>query len=178
MTEQEIINILKENKDKGIAYLFLPEEVWNWIEENFNDQKLMYLKPNGRWEFFSETDFDDYDNVIFALPDDYEVKREPKGEWVEFEIDDLIFSYFPNRKEDARSAYFWFEYDSFLKDSLNWQRGFTAFGGWQYEDSKRWYLAPAVKLQDGKMWNSYIIEESGEATPVIPVKIRFWKENK
>lgn len=37
MTEQEIINILKENKARGIAFMFLLEDVWNWIEENFND---------------------------------------------------------------------------------------------------------------------------------------------
>lgn len=76
MTEQEIINVLKENKTKGVAYLFLPEDVWDWIGENFNNPKLMYLAPNGQWRLFSETDFDDCDNVAFALPDDYQIKKE------------------------------------------------------------------------------------------------------
>jgi hypothetical protein len=174
MTEQEIVNVLKENKNKGIAYLFLSEDVWEWIGENFNNPKLLYLAPNGKWELFSETDFDDYDNVVLALPDDYEVKQESKGEWVEFEIDQKgNFHCFMN---GDMHYFFWANWNAFLTEADS--SGYTTFGGWQYEGSKRWYLAPAVKLQDGEMWNSYVIEQSGEATPVAPVKIRFWREAK
>lgn len=80
MTDQEIINILKENKTKGIAYLFLPQEVWDWIGENFNNPNLLYLAPNGKWEFFHETDFDDYDNIVFALPDMYALSEDKEEE--------------------------------------------------------------------------------------------------
>ena len=73
MTEQEIINILKENKTKGIAYLFLSEEVWDWIRENFDKSNLLYLDSMGNWQYFKDADFDDYDNVVFALPDMYEL---------------------------------------------------------------------------------------------------------
>jgi hypothetical protein len=182
MTEKEKVEYLKENKTKGIAYLFLPQDVWDWIGENFNNPSLVYLAPNGKWEQFSKTDFDDYDNIVFALPDDYEAKEEPKGEWVEFDIDpkskDFLVDVEKENSNDCNEYYFWFEVERFLRDSIDNDRGYTAFGGWQYEGSKRWYLAPVVKLKDSDYWNSYVIKESGEAKPTIPVKIRFWREAK
>lgn len=177
MTEQEIVKILKENKIKGIAYFFLPEETWNWIQENFNNPNLIYLAPNGDWLYFKDADFDDYDNIVFALPDMFNLPPKPQSGWEEFEINQrgqflVLFT------QDLRYYFNWFEWWRLLDKSIDYNYGFTAFGGWQYDDSKRWYLAPAVKLQDGKMWNSYIIEEKGEATPAIPKKIRFWRETR
>lgn len=37
MTEQEIINYLKENRNKGIALYFMPEEVQDYIWEHQDD---------------------------------------------------------------------------------------------------------------------------------------------
>lgn len=78
MTEQEIINILKENKTKGVAYLFMPEEVSEWVWKHLAEPKLLYLNPRGDWKEFNARYLDDYsyENVIFALPDDYKVKEE------------------------------------------------------------------------------------------------------
>lgn len=179
MTEEEIVQYLKMNKNIGIVFKFMPEEV----------RELVYITPISIFRFFdgkewikSEKPFI-RDNDIICLPDNYELKKiEKTGEWVEFEIDEGgDFGYLAKSEKNDRyksSYYSWDSWQKFLEDSRLNERGFTTFGGWQYEDSKRWYLAPAVKLQDGKMWNSYVIEESGEATPVIPVKIRFWKEYK
>lgn len=175
MTEQEIISVLKENKTKGIAYLFLPEDVWEWIGENFCDPKLMYLAPNGKWESFSETDFDDFDNIVFALPEYYEAKKESKGEWVEFEIlQDSRFRYFA--ADNSVNCYLWHEWSRFLTESFQEKWGFTTFGGWLCENDNRWYMAPAIKLKtDNYYWNSYTAEKE-EVKPAIPVKIRFWRE--
>ena len=105
------------------------------------------------------------------------MKLEQKGKWVEFEIDKDSFEIeYGNADCPKLEDFGWWDWQGFLSYCRQEGLSFTAFGGWQYENSKRWYLAPAVKLQDGDLWNSYVIEESGEATPVIPVKIRFWKE--
>lgn len=183
MTEQEIINTLKENKTKGIAYLFLSEEVWEWIGENFRDPKLMYLAPNGKWESFSETDFDDFDNIVFALPEYYEAKKESKGEWVEFEIlQDSRFRYFA--ADNSVNCYLWHEWSRFLTESFQEKWGFTAFGGWLYDKSGGgdWVLSPQVGLIDDSGNAPFILNqyshtyEKERITPAIPVKIRFWRE--
>lgn len=170
MTEQEIIDYLKKNKKEGRILAFMPEEVRDWCEKHLCEKHLKELLvwQSHRWYKFDADDICTDDAV--TLPDDYPYpKQESKGGWMEFEIDD-DGTFFVNGL-----TVLWFNWQHVLSDSYGKKDGFTAFGGWQYEDSKRWYLAPAVKLQDGKMWNSYIIEESGEATPVIPVKIRFWR---
>lgn len=172
MTEQEIINTLKENKTKGIAYLFLSEEVWEWIGENFRDPKLMYLAPNGKWEPFSETDFDDYDNVVFALPDYYKVKQELSGEWVEFEIEDFCFAY--SHSVGTSHLFDWFDWGFFLKASKKQGWGFTAFGGWQYESNGYWLTEPHVIGKEVLL--TTLTDYNEDCKPAIPKKIRFWRE--
>lgn len=184
MTEQETITALKENKTKGVAYLFLSEQVRDWVHDKLFDKILLVLDSMGNFIPFDDVEeglinTEDYDNVVFALPDDYEAKEESKGEWVEFEINEGKFSFIPSDVNGLDGVIeSWWNWQEFLTVSSKFHLGFTAFGGWQYENDDRWYLAPAVKLQDDEMWNSYVIEESGEATPVIPVKIRFWRESR
>ena len=171
MTEQEIVKYLKDNKSKGVAFAFMPKEVQDWV--NDASRKIVYLIfKSGLWEDLPiEATANEED--VFALPDSFQIQQEKKDGWVEFEIKSGVFDY------DDR-VFDWWDWGCFL----NYCKGFntddfTSFGGWQYEDSKRWYLAPAVKLNDGDLWNSYfVIGESQDATPVIPVKIRFWREAK
>ena len=80
MTEQEVIDFLKNNKTKGIAYLFLPKEVKDWVDNNFNCISLLALQRDGEWDLVFNHDYDSYSNIVFALPDDYETKKENKGE--------------------------------------------------------------------------------------------------
>lgn len=175
MTEQEIIEYLKENKNEGKILSFMPEEVRKWCE--INKKELLVWQSNSWYKF-------DADNICtddaVTLPDDYKVKEESKGEWVEFNVNSKGEITVNIDDDNEPTVFYWNEWGVVLNYSRNSRNKakYVAFGGWQYEDSKRWYLAPAVKLQDGEMWNSYVIEESGEATPVIPVKIRFWKEYK
>lgn len=172
MTEQEVIEYLKENKNKGIALLFVPEDVLDWINNNYSNPKLLYLAPNGRWEKFSETDFDDYDNVVFALPDYYELPQKPSGEWVEFEIDQR--GNFHCFKDNDMHYFFWTNWGIFLKAFSD---EYTAFGGWKFKDCEAWYITPQVFLDD----HHVIVTFKGEGNsvkPAIPCKIRFWREAK
>ena len=168
MTEEEIIQYLKMNKNIGIVFKFMPEEVKEWCRKY---SKKLYWYDVDCW---SNGGFEKrlYDDKIYALPEDFQIKKEQKGEWVEFEIEDSCFAY--SHSVGTSHLFDWFDWGFFLKASKMQGWGFTAFGGWQYEDSKRWYLTPAVKLH-GDLWNSYVIEEIEDATPIIPVKIRFWK---
>lgn len=183
MTEHEIINYLKENKNNGIAFHFMPEDVRIWCLSSINYQKLLQFNGDN-WDSTDDV-FAGYKvdkTKVFSLPENFELKQKTKCRWVEFAIDkngDFEISGIENDK-NITIVYNWTQWNKPIRDnaSKNFVNGCCSFGGWQYEDSKRWYLAPAVKLQDGKMWNSYIIEECGEATPVIPVKIRFWREIK
>lgn len=177
MTEQEIIQYLKDNKDdgKGVSLGNMPEEVQEWIGRKFKPlEDILVMTHDMDW-----CPIDDFLNLPFALSDNYELPQKLGGKWVEFEINKGKFNFIPSDMNGLDGVIeSWWNWQEFLTVSSKHNLGFTAFGGWQYEDSKRWYLAPAVKLQDGEMWNSYVIEQSGEATPVIPVKIRFWKEYK
>lgn len=169
MTEQEIVNVLKENKNKGIAYLFLPEDVREWISEDFNNPKLMYLAPNGKWEFFHETDFDDCDNVVFTLPKYYRVKQESSGEWVEFEIDQK--GNFHCFIDGDIHYFFWANWNVFLTKADFSE--FTAFGGWQYEDDGTWFTTPQMFAQE---CFATLVDYDEICKPAIPTKIRFWRE--
>lgn len=182
MTEQEIVSVLKENKTKGVAYLFLPEQVRDWVQDKLFDKILLVLDSVGNFIRFEDVEeglinTEDYDNVVFALPGDYEPKQESKGEWVEFEIDSDGFFAFRFSDNNVPKFFFWWNWQKFLESSHQSNWGFTAFGGWLYENDNRWYMAPAIKLKtDNYYWNSYTAEKE-EVKPAIPVKIRFWRES-
>lgn len=189
MTEQEIINILKENKEKGVAYLFLPEQVRDWVHDKLFDKILLVLDSMGNFIRFEDVEeglinTEDYDNVVFALPGDYEPKQESKGEWVEFEIDSDGFFAFRFSDNNVPKFFFWWNWQKFLESSHQSNWGFTAFGGWLYDKSGGgdWVLSPQVGLIDDSGNAPFILNqyshtyEKERITPAIPVKIRFWRE--
>ena len=175
MTEQEIVQYLKDNMEKGIAFHFMPEDVRIWCLSSINYQKLLQ---------FNGDSWDSTDDVfaghkvdttkVFSLPEVFKLEEKSKGKWVEFEIDQK--GNFHRLMNGDMHYFFWANWNTFLAEAYSF--GYTAFGGWQYENDERWYLAPAIQLKDGTVWNSYVIEECGEVKPVIPVKIRFWREIK
>lgn len=174
MNEQEVVEVLKGNKNKGIANLFLHEEVRDWVSEHFDEPKLLYLNPLGNWEKFDVCDFDDYDNIVFALPDDYKVKQESKGEWVEFKIDQK--GNFHHFADGDMHYFFWANWGIFLKAFPD---EFTAFGGWQYPNCGAWYMNPKILLSDAidTHYADVLFQgEQAECKPAIPVKIRFWRK--
>lgn len=176
MTEQEIVNILKENKNKGVADLFLPGEVSDWIAENLNNSNLLYLDSMGNWAYSKDADFDDYDNVVFALPDMFDLPPKIQSGWVEFDINErgqflVIFT------QNLRYYFNWFEWWRLLEKSIDYNYGFTAFGGWQYPNSQYWFTTPEFRVGEigyVSAWDS----TKQEPKPAIPIKIRFWRESR
>ena len=183
MTENEIINILKENKTKGIAFGFMPKEVKEWCSKN--DSNLVYYSVNGTW--FSGDNRSIFDmNEIVALPDSFQIQQEKKGGWVEFKIDgdgdfNLKDDGTESTKDEGRDfGFHWSAWGEFLKCSINEKWHYTAFGGWKYPHSNAWSMSPQVQLGRGAQNYSgyYSTGLEDDTRPAIPTKIRFWRSSK
>lgn len=172
MTEQEIVNILKENKKKGVADLFLPGEVSDWIAENLNNSNLLYLDSMGNWRYFKDADFDDYDNVVFALPDMFALPPKTQTGWVEFDIDQK--GNFHCFMDNDMYYFFWANWNVFLTKAYSF--GYTAFGGWQYESNGYWLTESQVIGKEGLL--TTLTDYNEDCKPAIPIKIRFWRESR
>lgn len=173
MTEQEIIYCLKENKIKGVAYFFLPEQVRDWVHDNLYEKCLMVLDSFGKFIFLDDVETglintDDYDNVVFTLPDNYKPKQEPKGEWVEFDVDQK--GNFHCFIDGDIHYFFWANWNVFLTEADS--SGYTVFGGWQYKNCNIWFTAPQLQSSDGIVCDGY----DNNDKPLTPIKIRFWRE--
>lgn len=169
MTEQEIIECLKNNHKNGIALGFLPDEVRQWV----------YINPISIFRFFDGKEWIKSknivirDNDIICLLDNYELKNlEKTGEWVEIELKDGKFY-------DIQQGLFysWYEW---LK-IMSVHPSFTHFGGYYYgiEPIPRWYMTECVAPTDcnGSIYTSYT-DGDKNIKPLTPKKIRFWRENK
>ncbi len=164
MTEQEIINALKENKNEGKVLSFMPEDIQKWCEEH--KKKLLVWQSNSWYKF----DADDIctDDAV-TLPDDYKVKQEQTGEWIVCEI----------KKNDCffinGHYYHWSEWNTCLTQNHDWLK---AFGGWKFKEYKSWHVDPILEVVTEKETfpvTSYVPLE--EVKPLTPEKIRFWRES-
>lgn len=179
MTEEEIVSCLKENKNKGVAFCFMSEDVWNWVREHLDESKLLYLSPRGDWESLKDIDFDDFDNFVFALSDDYELPHKPSGEWVEFGIKkNGRFTAFDVDDNDHQISFSfgWHQWSEFLECSYKHDLGYTDFGGWQYESDSYWLTTPHVIGKEGLLTTLTNYDE--DCKPALPLKIRFWRESR
>lgn len=173
MTENEIIQILKDNKRNGIAFGFLPDEVIQFASKH--KENLKFHDIDGFWietKYQHEEGYDISIHAIVCLPEDFELKKEAEGEWAEFEIrEDGYFN-------SDIGLHLWFEWQRFLKFSYNHDIGFTAFGGWRYKNDDVWYMSPLIDSYNHNCHcycNMYKDNEKN-IIPSIPVKIRFWKK--
>jgi len=74
MTEQEIVNYLKDNKTEGRIFLFMPEEVRKWCRKHYSSLHY-YVYEDGIFESMNISNGDEIcDNEIIALPDDYVIE--------------------------------------------------------------------------------------------------------
>lgn len=74
MTEQEIVNYLKDNKTEGRIFLFMPEEVRKWCRKHYSSLHY-YVYEDGIFESMNNSNGDDIcDNEIIGLPDEYEIE--------------------------------------------------------------------------------------------------------
>ena len=176
MYEKEIIEFLKSNKTKGIAFKFLPEEVQEWIKNHWQDCAI--LTAGGAWDttrhyltnesfgLDSDFDFDDGNRAfyVFCLLASYKL-----WELVEFEIDDDGFFY-PYMGEDDDSSYMWCHYIELMANDNDF-----IFAGLQYPDAAAWFMGPCIRFEGGS-YASTSYHPDSELQPAIPKKIRFWRK--
>lgn len=165
MTEQEVIEYLKNNKNEGRIISFMPEEVKRWCEKHI---KELLVWQSHRWYDAVDICTDD----VVTLPIDYQVKEKPSGEWIEFELKDGMFY-----EVQRGTFYSWHEWIKFMADNPS----FTHFGGYYYgiEPVPRWYMTECVAPTDcnGSIYTSYT-DGDKNIKPLTPKKIRFWRESK
>ena len=152
------------------------------MHDKLFDKILLVLDSMGNFIPFDDVEeglinTEDYDNVVFALPDDYEAKEESKGEWVDFEINEGKFSFIPSDVSGLDGVIeLWWNWQEFLTVSSKFHLGFTAFGGWQYECHGYWLTEPQVIGKESLL--TTLTDYNEDCKPAIPTKIRFWRESK
>lgn len=178
MTENEIIQILKDNKEKGIAFGFLPDEVIQFTLKH--KENLKFHDSEGFWidtECQHKEGYEISIHEIVCLPEDFELKNKSEDEWIEFDIDKNGQFTVEFCKGSLDYCYDWFNWWKLLEKSKEYDYGFTAFGGWQYKNCKAWFMQTMLFQED-----HYISCEFGNETckiePAIPIKIRFWRISK
>lgn len=161
MNEKNIIQYLQANKRLGVAFAFMPKEVQEWARKNSMKLCCYTRQPiESTYKWMLDGSYKQiYQDELYALPDDFE----PEGCWVEYDIKEGRFY-----EETHGIFYAWHEWSKCMSDNPR----FTGFGGWLFDGDDGWYTTPCIKeCNNGSLWN-YI---NGEAKPVIPIKIRFWK---
>lgn len=164
MTEQEIISYLKENKCKGVAFVFMSEDVKKWCRQH-KDEKIFIAYRGDRWDIGSCICCN-Y-NGIYSLQDDYEIKPEFKAHYEEFEIDKDGFFYV--KKGSDIIYYHWFNWQKFIRENFD---KYNNFGGWLFDD-KLWSTNVLMSDIDSDM--SAYSGKDKTVMPVTPTKIKFWR---
>lgn len=171
MTELEIIEYLKQNKEKGTAFIFMPQEVRRWCDDHRLDKQI-FMRYIGAWIVLTYVDsFDARD--VYALSEDYEQKAQFEPHWEEFEINkDGMFLIDEDTEKGIFYAHmYWFEWERFLSQNPRYNN----FGGWLYVDSEKkptWYTSPRIDV--GGLDFTYAPIDV-ESKPAYPTKIRFWR---
>lgn len=165
INEQAIIKYLKENKYKGVAFGFMPQDVKDWCLKHRFD-KFLNVFDDDAW-IVPDSALLCYSSDIYCLPEDYEPKHEFKHDWEEFKIDEDGYFEFNGKKyyyrEDAR-----FETENRDK--------FKGFGGWLCADGK-WRTYPVLYEEIGD--NACFGGVGGcDCEPAVGTKIRFWRYKK
>lgn len=167
MNEQQIVDYLKENFTRGVAFRFMPNEVQRWCMKHRDEDIFFRFSEEYGWGS-KQLKICCLNSSVYALDHDYELKPEFfKQDWVEFEIDENgMFSFEGKRyyyREDAR-----FEIENRDK--------FKGFGGWLSCDGN-WRTYPALyrEIDDIACYNGSC---DCECEPAVPLKIRFWRLKK
>lgn len=175
MTEQEIVNYLKENKNKGVAFSFMPQEVRDWCEDHKNNTIFCAYWQNGWCEGI---DINCYAHEVYALPDDYEM-AEFEPHWEEFPInkDGMFFMI-----SDKVYHYYWWNWIDFLNCHHD---EYNDFGGWVYEsphsdgEKVEFLVTSPHILERNKDLSAFIVlNGKNETRPAYPTKILFWRYKK
>lgn len=143
INEQAIIKYLKENKYKGVAFGFMPQDAKDWCLKH-RDDRILDVFDDDAW-IVPDSALLCYSSDIYCLPEDYEQKSQFKPYLQEFEIDEDGCFEFEGKhyyyREDAR-----FETEN--------RDRFKGFGGWLCADGEwRTYQALYWHIGDVECYN-------------------------
>lgn len=172
MTEKEIIAYLKENKNKGVAFAFMPSEVQEWCRKHCNEQ-IFHIFDDDRWPNY-KTIINCYSYNVYCLAEDYESKTEFKPHWEEFDInsDGYFIEEESNECQQPPVEFRWWIWQNFLTKHSD---KYNAFGGWLF-NNKTWCTNPQIiNEEEGIAIVSDTITKDRFCEPMIPTKIRFWR---
>ena len=166
-----------ENRNRAIQEALF-EKGGKWQNIKTNDTQLLdamylaYAPKKGlsyglSIENFIESDFSE---VTFnqALDLIKQVKPENKGEWVEYDIDEDLYTKIEGKKWSINR----------LIEIIRGNEKIKAFGGIQYIEPKsgiksNFVGSPLITFQHGIFYDYSL----GDCLPVYPHKIKFWVEN-
>lgn len=185
MKESEIIQYLKDNREKGVCFKCMPQEVKEWMVKVKNRIYCMVLDSDGEWDSLENTSDRDYtlDEVgadsVWCLPSDFSARKSKSG-WVEFDInsDGYFHTEYLIDHGEGRSSHVC-HYTEWNKMLIHYaDNSYTNFGGFQYAGLDTWFMSHNVKYGGGGHAEWYRDKDSDNVFPETPVKIRFWKEVK
>jgi hypothetical protein len=161
MTEKEIIQYLKDNRIKGVAFGFMPEDVRIWCHNN--RKSLLIGSIRGTWESVFKQSESLNKFVIVCLPEDFRLEVETEIEYEDFDID-----------EDGYFTvdgfhYLWCCWQDFL---MEYSPRYINFGGWQYDGCDDWFMNPHIFYNDRLLEHYQNVEK---IKSILPIKIRFFK---
>lgn len=159
MTEQEIIDYLKGNKQEGVAFAFMPGKVQEWCRKHHHER--IFSAYSDKWG--EKTNIVCSNGCVYCLLKDYEPKPPFEPHWEEFNIENGVFRF----NDDG---YRYWEVEKFLSDYVGY---FNAFGGWLYSGGGFW--STNAMIHSG----CNLVDRVGDVrdvTPAIPTKIRFWRK--
>ena len=183
MEENEIVQYLQDNKEKGVCFKFMPQEVKKWVVKAKNRKYCMVLDSDGEWDSLEDTSDRDYtlDEVgadsVWCLPSDFPI-RKSNSDWVEFDVDKNGYfhtEYLIDHGEghSNRSCH----YTEWNKMLIHYaDNSYINFGGFQYKDSDIWFMSLMAKHSNGNFVPSYGNNEM--VSLETPVRIRFLKKVK
>lgn len=170
MNNKEIVDYLIKNRDNGVAYRWMPEDVKVWLtvyRSKISNGLLEYYdadKSDWMPVFNSTKPFGA--DMILSLDKEYNVCV---GEWVEFDID-TEGCFYPEGGEKV--YYYWLDYAEFIKDNM---KEYKHFGGWYFDG--KWCMCPQVQSNERDLFSDFYVDSiKDKVLPMMPTKIRFWKD--
>lgn len=172
MTEQEIIAYLKENKNKGTVFAFMPSEVQEWCRKHCNEEIFYIFGDDNRWPTYKAT-INCYSHNVYSLAEDYESKAEFKPHWEEFDInsDGYFIEEESNEWRQPPVEFKWWKWQNFLTKHSD---KYNAFGGWLFNDNI-WCTDPQIINEEDVACVYDFASKDDICKPAIPTRIRFWR---
>jgi hypothetical protein len=172
MTEEEIVQYLKTNRNIGVAFRFMPEEVRRWCNENTFD--VEYYSSLDGWKKIHNPELLFTPTDIVCLPEDCEQKKKRlKTGWAEFNIIDGFIE-IKNPDKNSIEKFAWYDWQGFLTFCRVYELPYVNFGGFQYALCKTWFMSPQIDNSKGYQNDHNDIVDGECSIPAIPSRVRFW----